>query len=473
MVPEAPPGIPHVTRPSTGCAFAAIVLAWLAALLATPVVLAAQPDLRGVRDGGPPPASWTAPADAPFLPLDGAWPGRLPPPAAPAERGVVRVFEGPIQAWFKRHATWEPLARRDSDDVDLAAWLGRPADADAPTLEGINSLVFGFEVTLGAEAVTFKPADRPTMGLVFISAEPPHELDAAAGLELRRPVLQRTAFAVYEPQVRKPGKPPGPMPHARWRGTALLMPGMFGTPELVMDEFTRRLRGDGWWVVRMLSQPSRFTERIEFIIDPSSDPKPAAARIADRLSTRAAECAYAARAALSRIESIRPELAELPRVAIGNSGGAMTLPTVVALEPDRYAAAVLIGGGADYWLISLRSNYRELIGAIRVDWIGDEPSEAWQRALDIEYLASAPLDPYHASALLRGKPVLVHHAALDRAVPAALGDLLWRRLGEPRRTTVNFGHEFLFLLLGRHYDEMLTFLSDAVRPAASPPRPPP
>lgn len=443
--------------------------------LANSFVLA-QPDLDRGPDSAPAPdadpANWVAPADAPFLPLSDAWPARLQPPAAPGERGVVRLFEGPIQAWFKRHTVYAPLARGDADGADLAAWLGRESDADdpaAPTLEGRNSMVFGFEPTLGADAVTLKPADRPTLGLVFISAEAPHDADRVAGVAPGRPVLQRTAFAVYEPQTRAPGKPPAPIPQKHWRGTALLLPGMFGTPELVIDEFTRRLRGDGWWVVRMLSQPSRFTERVEFAIDGSADPVPAAAQIADRLSARAAECAYAAHAAMARLEDIRPELAQMPRVAVGNSGGAMTLPTVVALEPDRYAAAILVGGAADYWLISLRSNYRQLIGAIRVDWIGAQPTLEQHRAFDLAYLNAAPLDPYHAAAVLRGKPVLMLHAALDRAVPAALGDLLWRRLGEPRRTIVNYGHEFLFMLLGQYYEDMLTFLADAAAAPAAPP----
>src|SRR5204863_2353352 len=116
-----------------------------------------------------------------------------------------------------------------------------------------------------------------------------------------------------------------------------------------------------------------------------------AKRIAESCGNRAAECAYAAQGALAHLEEKRPELKGLPRVAIGFSGGAMTLPTVVAREPDRYAASILVGGGADFWLMNQRSNYKNMIDAVHEKWDGSPPSNQDRAKLDQLYLKNAPL----------------------------------------------------------------------------------
>src|SRR5205085_268147 len=76
------------------------------------------------------------------------------------------------------------------------------------------------------------------------------------GLPLPEWRLQRTWFALYEPKD-------GPA-----RGVALLMPGLFNTPEPVIDHVVAQLRGRGWAVLRMMAQPSRFTELLSFDLDP-------------------------------------------------------------------------------------------------------------------------------------------------------------------------------------------------------------
>src|SRR6185295_16415023 len=122
-------------------------------------------------------------------------------------------------------------------------------------------------------------------------------------------------------------------------------------------------------------------------------------------------------AACAEAERIIPELKRMPRIAMGFSGGAMTLPTVVAREPERYAAAIMIGGGADFWLLTARSNYTRFIDAARVSWTGRDKTAADERAVDDLYLRTSPLDSFHTAAALSGIPVLMIIGANDLAVP--------------------------------------------------------
>jgi hypothetical protein len=119
----------------------------------------------------------------------------------------------------------------------------------------------------------------------------------------------------------------------------------------------------------------------------------------------------------------------------------------------------MVAGGADLWLISTRSNYGEmLVHALDVTWAGGKPDEALQRSLDAEYLKSAPLDPFHTARALKGKPVLMIHGSADLAVPAALGDVLWERLGQPERISMAVGHELLFMNLPTMLPKLCEFL---------------
>src|SRR5262249_43269752 len=155
-----------------------------------------------------------------------------------------------------------------------------------------------------------------------------------------------------------------------------------------------------------MAQPSRFTEHAVFDIN-LDDPAPDVARISADTAQRVAECAYAARAALDHAVSIRPGLARLPRIAVGMSGGPMTRPTAVALEPDKYAAAVLIAGGADFFAISDLSSYKYMINAVDFRWRPAPPTDTQRAQIERRYLDATPLDSYHTAAALKGKPILM------------------------------------------------------------------
>lgn len=268
-------------------------------------------------------------------------------------------------------------------------------------------------------------------------------------------VIEQTWFAVYQPKSAP-------------RGLALVSPGLLGTPVGTLQNVSEQLRKEGWLVLRMLCQPSRFTEQVEFTLDAAADLDVQAKRIAAITDNRTAECAYAVEGAAAWLESEHPELKALPRVAVGFSGGAMTLPTIIAREPSRYAAAIMIGGGADFWVMNQRSNYRELIKAVKETW-ADKPTPETLAALDEAYLKNAPLDSYHTAAALKGKPVLIIQGTADKAVPAPLGDLLWERLGKPERWLAEGAtHESLFMNLPRdHFPRMMEWLNGMVPPPAA------
>jgi pimeloyl-ACP methyl ester carboxylesterase len=262
-----------------------------------------------------------------------------------------------------------------------------------------------------------------------------------------RTSIRRTWFAVLEPE-------------GEVRGAALLMPGLFGTPEPVLKLFTTRLRAEGWVVVRMMAQPSNFTDRRMFELSAALDLKQIAefARDAD---DRAAECAYAVEAVFKFLEGETPALADRARIAVGMSGGAMTLPTVVAREPGRYAAAVMIAGGCDFLALTNETNYTMLVDAVRVQWTPEDPTPEQYRAIDGAYLAAVTLDSYHTALAMRGKPMLMIHGEYDAAVPSRLGDLLWERLGKPERWSEPAGHEEVFIKLPPRMDKIMEWVRAA------------
>jgi hypothetical protein len=260
-------------------------------------------------------------------------------------------------------------------------------------------------------------------------------------------VVQRTLFAMFEAEGRA-------------RGVALLMPGMFATPEDVIESLIGRLRREGWAVLYMVGHPSRVTESVVFRVDLSTDETRAesASRIASVLDGYSAEYAYAARAAFAHLIERRPELAALPRVGIGMSGGGMALSTVAALEPESYDALVYIGAGAHNLRVGELSNYADMIDAFRVVYSPEEPDDDARYAFHRLYLDHTRLDPYHTAGALLGTPALMIQATGDLAVPSHLGDVLWRRLGRPERWEVPGGHELLFMLLGRRFDDIVEWL---------------
>jgi predicted esterase len=235
------------------------------------------------------------------------------------------------------------------------------------------------------------------------------------------------------------------------------MPGLFGTPEPIAESTSSALRKSGWTILRMLAQPSRFTERVEFTVADSLDTT--AQEIARVLTGRAAECAFAAQAACLHVESSRPFLKSKPRIALGFSAGAMTLPTVVAREPDRYHAAILVGAGCHFWLLNSKSNYATMVGALSLSWSGIERTPERESQLADRYLAHAPLDSFHTAAALHNKPVLMIQGQHDLAVPTSLGETLWERLQRPEKWMRPFGHEFLFINLHKDYNAITDWLN--------------
>ena len=410
----------------------------------------------------PPLPKWTADPEGEFLDYSKAWPERVRVGEGPnAKLGVIRDMPGEVLGWYQRYGLGGPVQPNAEDLRDMATWREAAQEASPREIafEGRGAFLVSFEPVEGLHFnQKAKPADRPVLRFKYISVE--SEQDPAGPPGSLRHVLQRTNFVLYEPYATGDAMS-GILPAAGSRGIALVMPGLFGTPDTVIDVMVRRLRQDGWFVLRLLAASSRFTETVTFEFDTRKDLSVPANQLAKVLQSRAAEIAYAVQAAFQHVSSVRPDLANLPRVVVGSSAGAITLPTVVAREPDRYLAAVLIGGGVDYWLINSRSNYRRTADALRYRWLRGEPTEVDERRVDALYLAAAPLDGYHTAKVLRDKPVLMLQGVLDRAVPASLGDLLWARLGKPERILLQVGHEMLFASVAGRLTEISAWLTAA------------
>jgi predicted esterase len=203
------------------------------------------------------------------------------------------------------------------------------------------------------------------------------------------------------------------------------------------------MRARGWavlWVDSSTVKP----ETTYIDVDPANLGS-AAQRIAQNISDRVSEIAYAVEGGLEYIEKEHPEIPHSPTIIMGYSAGALATPTVVSLMPDRFDAAVLVGGGANLLDISQRSALTD--GGLKLRW-SRTPTAADKDQLESLYLENCRLDPYWTSQSLRDKPVLLLHAVLDRIVPASDGDLLYARLGRPERVNFLLGHELLFLRLG-------------------------
>lgn len=237
-------------------------------------------------------------------------------------------------------------------------------------------------------------------------------------------------------------------------GTIVLLPGMFGTPHMIVSGLEKYWRNQGYGVIRMRSHPSRFTQHEMLAVKKGQESL--VARKAARLNDdRVAEGAYATKAALEYVHGLRPELADKPVVLVGMSGGAMMLPTVYAYSPDSYHGAVLIAGGADFLSIAIESNYKKWIDALVFDFKAGtqevrlntdlgKPTKEQLATLSSVYLEHSKLDAYHTAKELGDIPVLMLHATLDQAVPASSGQLLYERLGEPDRWSYPLGHELIF-----------------------------
>ncbi len=343
--------------------------------------------------------------------LGQAWPERVGEPKA-----LLHEFDMPVADWFgitlSDRMGGEVFVNRDAFDAFAES---RAIDAESLRFEARSAHIAGVRQPRdGERADGFRYA-------VTHSAAPGDDG------ELR---LHRTWF-----RYRSPAEP---------RGTAVLMPGMLGTPHQFIDAFENALHAGGWAVVRMLVPPSRATEHLPLAID-LTEPEAPIAQLAAELDDRTAECAYAVEAALAWTDSLNTELAGAPRVLIGMSGTGMMLPAVLAWNEGAFGAAVVIGSGANAFRILRETGYADLLDAVRVTWAPAAPTRDRLAELDAVYLERAELDAYALAPSVNGIPVLLIHGSADRAVPAETGDLLWERLGQPERWTSPVGHELLFL----------------------------
>lgn len=384
-----------------------------------------------LSQGSPLDEAWRKPA---------AWPARWGRTrnSLPGRWGVTQIITGPIGAMRQGEESARRMEQQMRDDSDLLIAARRsPWSRSDAIIRGEGPGSFLFESLKPKERVYPGPTS-PAMYLKFVSGtRVPNAERGRVAVD-----MQRTWFAFYDPA---PGTGVSEETDTPPR-LAIVLPGMFGTPWGIVDQSVHGLRARGWSVLRLLAHPSRFTERRRFnLIDDQTLPAQAQA-IADITGDRAAECAYAVEEAMARVAELRPRVAAAPRMVVGMSGGAMVLPTVVARNPDAYCGAVFIGGGADFLRIAAESNYAEWIDALSFRWNPPAGPDSWAR-LEALYRERAPLDPLRTAGALKGKPVLMLHASADRAVPAELGDELWRRLGEPERWVTDTGHELLFLSL--------------------------
>jgi hypothetical protein len=345
----------------------------------------------------------------------GIWPDRIG-----NAKGVIVEDTRPISNW---------RGARVPNDQRLTPYPIEREQFDAFNHAMGTNYTPAFEPGGGYVVIPYINNDGPDgkQHLVFYSAVP-GESEAVAE-------VQRTWFTYDEPDDAEP------------IGLAVLMPGIFAKPRDVSDRAERGLLIRGWAVLRMLAPPSRMTERTEYTID-SLNPDLVVSLIAADLDNRAAEAAYAVQAGAEHVLDFNSDLVNKPRVIIGMSGTAIALPTIVAYEPEKYDAAVLIGGGALSYMIALDSSYRDWIDSIQIytttpgsPGIIRAPGE---NTYDDEYAGFSKLDGVHTGASLVEIPVLMIHGSSDTAVPADYGDLLWRILDEPERWTMPVGHELLF-----------------------------
>lgn len=268
-----------------------------------------------------------------------------------------------------------------------------------------------------------------------------------------RSIFEGTRIRVIEPEGGA----------AKSRGIILHLQGL-GTLEYeqpILDELTKR----GWTLVRLVSPGVWWYESKPITIASRDDIQPVGERIARIIDDMVAEPAYAAEAVLEYLKKTRPRLEQSPLVVLGFSAGALTTPTVVARIQDRVTAAVLIGGGANLFMLSQRSDLTD--GGIRVSWPGELGTAADRERLSDAYLRASRLDPYHTARTMVDKPVLLVQAALDSTVQASGGDLLWERLEQPDRWVFSGGHRLLFWRLGDQAVPIADWIDQAI---ATPPR---
>lgn len=349
-----------------------------------------------------------------------------------AAKGVVVELEYDPRAMISRMVAQRqanPTVRAHASL--LLDRVGEPARDTTPESvlgEGANAMVYD-----GVWVDKDAPASGRTLVFVSLREQRPHE-------------IERTWMA-YEPATTDGVE-----------GLAVIIPGTFGYPAELYEKWSDDLRLRGWSVLRLLSQPSRFTERVDFRIG-AGEGAARGAEFAAHADDRTAECAYAVEHAARHVEALDPRLQGKPRALLGFSGGAILAPAVVAREPDRYRHVVLVAGGAHAARISIDSTFmKQYIRSAMFEFSGpDAPADRAQ--FEDAYLRHASMDAYHAAARFdAGTRALVVDGSLDKAVPFATSTLLYERLEQsglrPLRRTYPTNHVLLFMALQDMLDEI-------------------
>lgn len=415
--------------------------------------MAVYPALGERGEPGSASTALTARPETPDAPADaaGRWPARWGKEGSP--RGVILPVEHRMVDLRPAHLGRFHQLRSGEMEYRHAEALARGVGMEEGfrfVPEGPGSLVFMPPVEgLGAEAPE-QPGDESEV-FVFVSAQETAESTPVDP----RVALERTWMALYDattPEVK---------------GTIVLIPGMLGTPQPIIEGQVRYWRNNGWAVVRFLAHPARFTERVEAPIEPGEEEE-VGRRLAGVYDTRTAECAYAADAAVEYVLGKRRMLRDKPVVLVGMSGGAMVMPTVYAYAPERYDAAVLVAGGANFLKISAMSNYADWIDAVVLDWEPEDPASTGEAEperlgrVSNAYLGASRMDATHTAPEMAGIPVLMMHATRDKAVPSETGEALWRLLDRPERWAYGVGHEMIFVMLPTQAGRMQAWIERAV-----------
>ncbi len=433
-----------------------------AVCLAAGGCMAVSPAVGDCGQSGTSSAALTARPETLNVPADetgaGRWPARwgkqggVGVQGAGTPRGVIVPIEQRLMDLRPAHLGRFHQLRSSELEYRHAEVLARAVgveDGFRFVAEGPGSLVF-MPLLEGEDQEADQPGEESEV-FVFISAQE----TADSTPDDVRVALERTWMALYDattPEVK---------------GTILLIPGMLGTPHPIIEGQIRHWRNSGYAVLRFLAHPARFTERVEVAIAPGEE-EAVGRLLAGLYDTRTAECAYAADAAVEHVLNRRRNLRDKPVVLVGMSGGAMVMPTVYAYAPERYAAAVLIAGGANSMKISAVSNYAEWIDAVVLDWDPENPASTGKpeaerlERVSNAYLGASRLDATHTAPEMAGIPVLMLHASRDKAVPSATGDALWRLLERPERWSYAVGHEMIFVMLPTQAGRLQRWIDRAV-----------
>ncbi|MFI4916831.1 MAG: alpha/beta hydrolase family protein [Phycisphaerales bacterium JB060] len=361
-------------------------------------------------------------------PLEPKWPARAFEEALGGKGVIVELggdpkrYESLQVGFFFGEAGAPGAAEHTGEYLDE---LGDTAGITAEDVqdEGYNALVF--EIPPAFEQAQAEGGART---LLFVSLrEDSYE-------------IERTWMA-YEPATTQ-----------EVRGVAVIVPGTFGYPPELYEKWSDDLRKRGWSVLRLLSQPSRFTEQILIDVEAGEGAKEGK-KFAEHADDRTAECAFAVEAGIKHMTQLDGRLEGKPRAILGFSGGAILAPAVVARNPGAYETAVLVAGGANAASISIDSTFmKRFIKSVFFTFKGEDKAgdrAAFERA----YLEHATLDGYHTTARFDGETrVLVVDGSFDKAVPFAASTLMVDRLEAsgitPIRRTYPTNHVMLFMSLG-------------------------